>query len=143
MRVLGYDHYPVADAAGFEMVSLERLLAVSDVVSLHLPAASDTYHMFDQKALGMMKHGAWLINTSRGALIDEAALLSALLEGKISAAALDVFEREPVAPDDAGSSASTTSSSVHTTGTNTDEAVARTTRVAVENLITGLGLTES
>ena len=142
MHVLGYDPYPVADAAGFEMVSLERLLGDSDVVSLHLPAASDTYHMFDEKALGIMKDGAWLINTSRGSLIDEAALLSALLEGKIAAAALDVFEREPVAPDNPLLGLDNVVVGSHN-GSNTDEAVARTTRVAVENLVTGLGLTES
>ncbi len=139
MRVLGYDSYPIVDVAGFEMVSLERLLADSDVVSLHLPAGSDTYHMFDERALGMMKQGAWLINTSRGALVDESALLAALLEGKLAAAALDVFEQEPVAPDNPLLGLDNVIAGSHN-GSNTDQAVARTTRVAVQNLITGLGL---
>jgi D-3-phosphoglycerate dehydrogenase len=142
MRVLGHDAYPVARDADFEMVPLDRLLAESDVISLHLPLAPETIHLFDEATLGKVKPGAWLINTSRGALVDEPALLAALLEGRIAAAALDVFEQEPVAPDNPLLGLDNVIAGSHN-GSNTSEAVARTTRVAVDNLITGLGLVES
>jgi lactate dehydrogenase-like 2-hydroxyacid dehydrogenase len=79
---------------------LDQLLATSDVVSLHVPLTPDTRHLIDQPALARMKRSAYLINTSRGPVVDEAALAWALRERMISGAALDVFEREPeVHPD--------------------------------------------
>jgi glyoxylate reductase len=74
---------------------LDRLLATSDVVSLHVPQTPDTVHLIDQKALTKMKRSAYLINTARGPVVDEAALVSALQAGSIAGAALDVFEHEP------------------------------------------------
>ena len=81
-----------ADNLGVEMVSLDTLLSESDYVSLHLPLSSETYHMLDEAELGKMKPAAYLINTSRGALVDEMALVKALREGRLSGAGLDTFE---------------------------------------------------
>jgi len=74
---------------------LDRLLSTSDVVSLHVPLTPETKHLIDQAALARMKRSAYLINTSRGPVVDEAALAWALRERLISGAALDVYEREP------------------------------------------------
>lgn len=74
---------------------LEELLRRADVVSLHLPLSEETRHLIDARALSLMKPTAFLVNTSRGPIVDEAALARALVEGTIAGAALDVFEREP------------------------------------------------
>ncbi len=78
---------------------LHQMLGAADVVSIHAPATAETHHLIDRAALAAMKPGAWLINTSRGALVDEAALIEALREGRIAGAALDVLEQEPPDPD--------------------------------------------
>lgn len=75
-----------------EMVPLETLLAESDFVSLQLPLNADTYHLFDETLLRQMKPGSYLINTSRGALVDEDALVRVLREGPLAGAALDTYE---------------------------------------------------
>lgn len=77
-------------------MSLDRLLNTSDVVSLHVPLAEDTRHLIDKRALTRMKRSAYLVNTTRGPVVDEAALAWALHEHLIAGAALDVYEREPV-----------------------------------------------
>jgi lactate dehydrogenase-like 2-hydroxyacid dehydrogenase len=89
------DPASVAAAAAERCDSLEELLRRSDVVSLHAPARADTRGMFDAQRLGLMRPGAILVNTARGDLIDETALVDALRRGAIGAAGLDVFEREP------------------------------------------------
>jgi len=75
--------------------SLDELLATSDIVSLHLPLSKETHHLIDAAALAKMKRGAYLINTSRGALVDEEALCDALENGQLRGAGLDVYEHEP------------------------------------------------
>ena len=85
-----------ADAAAGEWMSLDRLLNTSDVVSLHVPLTAETGHLIDKRALARMKRSAYLINTSRGPIVDEAALAWALEQRLIAGAALDVYEREPV-----------------------------------------------
>ncbi len=84
---------------GVTKVSLDDLLAQSDFVSLHLPLSLETRHLIDAQRLRQMKSSAYLINTSRGSLVDEAALIEALREGRIAGAGLDVLEKEPPARD--------------------------------------------
>ncbi len=84
----------------FELVSLERLLAESDIVSIHVPLTPSTRYLLNDKRLTVLKPGAIIINTARGALIDQAALRQALLSGRLAAAALDVFDPEPLPPND-------------------------------------------
>jgi glyoxylate reductase len=85
---------------GAEWMSFDRLLATSDIVSLHVPLTPETRKLIDQRALARMKRTAYLVNTTRGPVVDEAALAWALRERLIAGAALDVFEREPeVYPD--------------------------------------------
>jgi lactate dehydrogenase-like 2-hydroxyacid dehydrogenase len=102
MRVIAHDPYivpEVVDALGGKMVPLEELLRESDVVSIHVPLMESTRHLIGEKELGTMKKTAFLVNTARGAIVDEKALVQALVENKISGAGLDVFENEPLLSD--------------------------------------------
>ncbi|NLC78893.1 MAG: 2-hydroxyacid dehydrogenase [Ruminococcaceae bacterium] len=93
MNILAYDKFPAKDA-GYEYVELDELLSRSDVVSIHCPLTEETFHMLDEKAFKKMKKGAFLINTSRGALVNSEALLAALNDGTLRGAGLDVYEEE-------------------------------------------------
>jgi len=98
MRLLYYDERRNEAAErdlGVEHAPMDRLLAESDFVSLHVPLMPSTRHLIDAAALRKMKRTAVLINTSRGPVVDERALAEALRDGVIAAAGLDVFEREP------------------------------------------------
>jgi D-3-phosphoglycerate dehydrogenase len=83
---------PEADELGVCMVDLDTLLAESDYVSLHLPLNETTYHLLDERNLRKMKPGAFLINTARGAIVDELALAAALREGRLAGAGIDTYE---------------------------------------------------
>ena len=85
---------------GVEQTGLDDVLATSDIVSLHVPLDPTTHHLIDRERLALMKPGSYLINTSRGGIVDQIALKDALTAGSIGGAALDVFEDEP--PTDAG-----------------------------------------
>ena len=93
---VAYTDQVVTDVPGATAMPLDRLLATSDVVSLHVNLTPQTTHLIDQKALAKMRRSAYLINTSRGPVVDEAALAWALRERLIAGAALDVYEKEPV-----------------------------------------------
>ena len=102
VNLIAYDPYMNGEAAAqlnVKPVTLEQLLSESDVVSLHIPATPQTHHLINRDTIAKMKDGAYLVNTSRGVLIDEAALKEALEAGKLAGAALDVYEREPITKD--------------------------------------------
>jgi len=102
LKTIGYDPYldkAVAEKHSIKLVSLTELLKESDYVCLQTPLNEETRHMIGEKELKQMKSTAYLINTARGAVVDEAALIKALREGWIAGAGLDVFEKEPIAPD--------------------------------------------
>jgi phosphoglycerate dehydrogenase-like enzyme len=96
MRVLAHTAHPSPDNAGIEFVSLEKLLAESDYVSLHAALTPATRGLIGEAQLRQMKSTAYLINTARGALVDELALVQAIKENRIAGAALDVFTTEPL-----------------------------------------------
>lgn len=101
-RVIAYDPYANADAvkeAGVELRPLEDVLDQSAAISLHVPVTKDTQHLVDEKFLSRMRPGAVLVNTSRGGLVDEQALAHALSQGQLAAAAMDVFDPEPLGAD--------------------------------------------
>ncbi|MGA7869777.1 MAG: NAD(P)-dependent oxidoreductase, partial [Candidatus Binatus sp.] len=108
MRVLYLNHpssrrkLPRNDARlmGAVGVSLPRLLAQSDFVSIHVPLTPKTRHMIGAREFALMKRGAILINTARGAIVDQTAMLAALKSGRLAGAGLDVTDPEPIAPRD-------------------------------------------
>ena len=95
MNILVYTRTPRENEKGIRYVSLEELLKNSDYVSMHCPLTESTKHMINKESLSLMKPSAFIINTSRGALIDETALIEALENGTIAGAGLDVQETEP------------------------------------------------
>ncbi|MGH7540441.1 MAG: hydroxyacid dehydrogenase, partial [Gemmatimonadota bacterium] len=102
MQVVAHDPFLSQERAndlGIERLDLEQLLATADVVSLHVPLTEGTRGMIDAPAIRRMKDGALLVNAARGGLVDEAALAEALRSGKLGAAGLDVFAREPLPED--------------------------------------------
>jgi len=102
MDILAYDPYlseEAADRLGVTLADLETLFRTSDFVTFHIPLTAQTRHMVGAEQLAMMKPSARIINVARGGIIDEAALRQAVEEGRIAAAAIDVFEKEPIVPD--------------------------------------------
>ena len=97
MHVLAYDKYPNAELekdANVQYVTLDELLAGSDIISLHCPLTEESYHIIDENALAKCKRGVVIINTSRGALVDAEALLTGIKARTVGAACLDVYEEE-------------------------------------------------
>lgn len=104
MKVLAFDERQQPDRAaaiGFAYVGLSRLLAESDIISLHVPGTPQTRHMLSEKEFAAMKAGVVIINTARGPVIDVEALLRALASGKVGAAGLDVLPEEPLIREEA------------------------------------------
>jgi (S)-sulfolactate dehydrogenase len=104
VRVIGFDaKIPAGDPVwrdeNVEPLTLDALLAAADVLTLHVPLVPATRNLIDASRIGSMKPGAILVNTARGGVVDEAALIASLREGRLAAAGLDVFEDEPPAPD--------------------------------------------
>jgi D-3-phosphoglycerate dehydrogenase len=98
MRLVAYDKFPNdewARGAGVTYAPLDHVLAQADFITLHAPATAETHHLLNDATLARCKKGAYIVNTARGDLIDEAALVRALDAGQIAGAALDVFEHEP------------------------------------------------
>lgn len=100
-KVLAYSRTQRSEvkALGVEYVSLEHLMANSDIVTLHVPATKDTAQMINAEMISLMKPSAILINTARGAVVDNNALANALKDGKIAGAGIDVYETEPPLPE--------------------------------------------
>jgi D-3-phosphoglycerate dehydrogenase len=102
MKVVAYDPFlskEVAESLGVEIVELKELLSQSDYITVHTPLTDETKHIISTKEFAAMKKGVRVINCARGGIIDEVALASAIKEGKIAGAAIDVFEKEPPPPD--------------------------------------------
>lgn len=103
MRVLYFDHHKnevLENEVGAEMVEMEDLLKKSDFISLHIPLTEKTHHLIGEREFALMKPSAYLINTSRGAVIDEKTLIQILKKGRIRGAGLDVYENEPRIPEE-------------------------------------------
>jgi D-3-phosphoglycerate dehydrogenase len=123
MNIIVFDPYVgenILEADGCEPVDLDYLLSESDFVSIHAALSPETHHMIDSDALSKMKKSAVLINTARGSIIDEDALLIALKEGVIASAALDVFEDDPLKPDNPLISLYNVTLTPHTAGRSPD-----------------------
>jgi len=102
MTVVGYDPGISAETAenlGLDLIPLDALIQRADVLSLHVKLNASTRHMIDERRLNLVKKGVLIVNTARGALIDDAALAKALADGKVGGAALDVYDPEPLAAD--------------------------------------------
>jgi D-3-phosphoglycerate dehydrogenase len=98
-KIIAYDPYVpdyIFQQYQVRESNFENLLSSSDIISIHVTLSKETYHLLDEKAFQLMKDGAMLVNTSRGEVVDERALIKALKSGKLSGAALDVFEKEPL-----------------------------------------------
>ena len=140
MEVLGYDAYPDTafnPSPRFRFATLEEVLSSSDAVSLHCPHAPGEPPLIDRAAIARMRKGTYLVNTARGGLVDDAAVLEGLEQGRIAGYAVDAYDREPPEP-----SRLLSHEKVVTTphiGAFTAESVSRATRVAVENLLSCLG----
>ena len=141
MSVIGSEVFePNATAAerqGVAVMPRDEVLATCDTLSLNCPLTQQNRHMIDARALALMRPGAWIINTARGGLIDEPALVAALASRHVAAAALDVFEVEPLPPDSALRTFDNVILGAHNSS-NTREAVHRTSLLAIENLVRGL-----
>lgn len=126
-----------AERLGVSIVERGALIGTADMISLNCPLTLENRHMLDASAFATLKRGAWIINTARGPLIDEAALVAALRSGQVGAAALDVFEVEPLPADSRLREFENVVLGSHN-ASNTAEAVARTSARAIENLLRGL-----
>ncbi|MCK4339738.1 MAG: hydroxyacid dehydrogenase [Candidatus Cloacimonetes bacterium] len=120
MKVIAYDPY-VKQAEGLELCSsLDQLFSQSDFISIHVPYTEETYHLVNARLLSLMKPDSYLINTSRGAVVDEKALIEVLKNVSIAGAGLDVFEKEPPSPDNPLLKLNNVITTPHSAGLNRD-----------------------
>ena len=131
MKVLAWNRSGVADDLPCEECALDELMERSNVVSLHLSLSDETAGMIDARRIGLMRPSALLINTARGGVIDEPALIAALKENKIAHAGLDVFAEEPLPPDHPLLTMDNVTLTAHA-GFMTREASARLLQMALE-----------
>ena len=131
MKVLAWNRSGVASDLPCEECALDELIARSDVLSLHLSLTDETAGMIDARRIGLMRPNAILINTARGGVIDEAALIAALKDEKIAHAGLDVFAEEPLPPDHPLLTMGNVTLTAHA-GFMTREASARLLQMALE-----------
>jgi len=143
MKLLGNDIVPIDQIFltknGVEMTSLEDLLARSDFVSLNCDLNPSSYHLMNATTLNQIKHSAVLINTSRGPVVDEQALISALQAGKLAGAALDVFEHEPLSTDSPLTKMDNVMLASHNANSS-PKAWERVHQNTIDNLLDGLGI---
>lgn len=143
MVVTGFDVVPEArDRAagkGVRVMEFDDLLRSSDIISLHCPLTRENGHILDGRAFGLMRDGAFLVNTARGRLVEEGALVEALGTGRVAGAALDVFEQEPTTSTNPLLQFPQVVLGSHN-ASNTVAAVERVSAMAVKNLIEGLGV---
>lgn len=133
LRVIGWNRGGVAAGLPCELVALDDLLRSADIVSLHLGLNDGTRGVIDRRRLALMKPGAVFVNTARGALVDQEALVELLCEGKIAAAGLDVFAEEPLPSDHSLASLDNVVLSAHA-GWMSPEAGRRLVRLGLEAL---------
>lgn len=144
MSLLGYDVMPIPESyqqeTGLKSVELNKLLQESDFMVLCCNMTDDNYHLFGDREFGLMKDGVYIVNVARGPLIDEQALIAALDSGKVSGAALDVFEVEPLP---AASRLREFDQCIFGThnGSHSIDAVLKVNEIAINNLLEGLGVT--
>ncbi len=119
---------------GVEPVALDELFAAADVVSLHAPLTPATHQLVNAARLSRMRPGAYLVNTARGGLVDQEALVAALREGRLAGAALDVFEDEPLPPDSPLRTLDRVILTPHVAGLSED-AVAQMTAMCIDNIL--------
>ena len=134
MRILAHDPYvpqPEADPYGVKMVGLDELLAESDYVSVHAPLIKETHHLLGEREFRLMKPTAFVLNLARGPVIDEAALIKALQEKGIAGAALDVFEQEPINPNNPLLKMENVILTPHNAGSSVNSHAAMKTRLGV------------
>lgn len=143
MDLVGHDVVPidktVVEETGLEPLDLDELLEHADAISLNCPLTEDTHHLLDREAFARMQEGTLLVNTARGPLIDEGALLEALEDDTVAGAALDVFETEPLPEDHPLIERDDVILGAHNSS-NTLEAVLRTNEEAIEILFDELGV---
>lgn len=134
MTLLAYDPYLDSETIanhGAQKVELDELLSRADFVSIHCPLSDETHHLLGTREFDLMKEGVFLVNTSRGPVIDEAALIGALRSGKVWAAGLDVFEQEPLPLDSPLRAFDNVIFTPHV-GANSEESVADLYRAGVQ-----------
>jgi len=141
MNLMGYDVAPIDNTfireTGIHMTTLDELLQSSDFITLNCNLTSSNCNMIGQREFALMKTGVFIINTARGPLINEEALVQALYDGKVAGAALDVFNEEPLPPDSPLRDFDNCIFGSHNSS-NTYEAVIRTNELAINNLLEGL-----